>query len=116
MKMYMFCGVGSCFSVRSRGLTTLVVSLVLLTFSCTRRVQGLPFLAPDFKNCNNSEGCCPPPYNGALIQDFYVFDTTLPMRIRQPAHLLADAYIAKYQRAYQLLRELPESDGRSWKY
>jgi len=79
-------------------------------------VQGLPFPAPDFKNCNNTEGCCPPPYNGAPIQDFYVFDTTLPLRIRQPAHLLDDAYIAKYQRAYQLLRELPESDGRSWKY
>jgi polyphenol oxidase len=112
----MFCGVfGSCFSLRSRGLTTLVVSLVLLTFSCTRKVQGVPFPAPDFKNCNNSQGCCPPPYNGALIQDFYVFDPTLPMRIRQPAHLLDDAYIAKYQRAYQLLRELPDSDGRSWK-
>ncbi len=94
----------------------LMVCLVFDTSSssCRRLVQGLPFPAPDFRNCNNSQGCCPPPYN-KTFENFYVFDTTLPMRSRRPAHLLDDAYIAKYQKAYQLLRALPDSDGRSWK-
>ncbi len=117
MRSCMFYNVaGSCSRIRSIALIMLMVSLVLDTNSSSYRrlVQGLPFPAPDFRNCNNSQGCCPPPYN-KTFENFYVFDTTLPMRSRRPAHLLDDAYIAKYQKAYQLLRALPDSDGRSWK-
>jgi polyphenol oxidase len=98
-------------------INTLLLSLVLvISFMSSRSstVQGLPFPIPSFSNCNNFEGCCPPPYN-QTFKHFYKFDTKLPVRTRRPAHLLDDAYIAKYQKAYELLRALPDSDGRSWK-
>jgi polyphenol oxidase len=93
----------------------LVVIMSLAVFACKGLVQALPFPAPNFNNCNNYQGCCPVPYNGTISEKLYVFDRKLPMRTRPAAHLLDDAYIAKYQRAYRLLRALPDSDPRSWK-
>ncbi len=78
-------------------------------------MQALPFPAPDFNNCNNYQGCCPAPYNGTISEKLDVFDRKLPMRTRPAAHLSDDAYIAKYQRAYRLLKAIPDSDPRSWK-
>jgi polyphenol oxidase len=36
------------------------------------------------------------------------------MRVRPAAHLVDDAYIAKYQKAVELMKALPETDGRSF--
>ncbi|XP_024540745.1 polyphenol oxidase I, chloroplastic [Selaginella moellendorffii] len=54
--------------------------------------------------------CCPPP-NSSPIVDFQ-YNTRLPQRLRRPAHLLRPDEIARYNRAYQLMRALPASDPR----
>lgn len=86
----------------------LVVVIMLLLI----KVEGKPFPAPNFQNCFSSEGCCPPAVTTGNPTSFK-FPTELPMRTRPAAHLLDDAYIAKYQKAYELMRALPDSDGRS---
>ncbi len=100
--------------IAHKNMMMLVVIMSLAVFACKGLVQALPFPAPNFNNCNNYQGCCPAPYNGTISEKLYVFDRKLPMRTRPAAHLLDDAYIAKYQRAYRLLKALPDSDPRSW--
>ncbi|KAH8946526.1 hypothetical protein BDL97_12G100000 [Sphagnum fallax] len=101
--------------IAHKNMMMLLVIMSLAAFACKGLVQALPFPAPNFNNCNNYQGCCPAPYNGTISEKLYVFDRKLPIRTRPAAHLLDDAYIAKYQRAYRLLRVLPDSDPRSWK-
>lgn len=76
------------------------------------QVEALPFPAPNLQNCRSAEGCCTPPLSDR-IQKFQ-FQSALPLRIRPAAHLVDDAYIAKYQRAMELMRALPDTDGRSF--
>ncbi len=101
--------------IAHKNMMMLVVIMSLAVFACKGLVQALPFPAPNFNNCNNYQGCCPAPYNGTISEKLNVFDRKLPMRTRPAAHLLDDAYIAKYQRAYRLLKAIPDSDLRSWK-
>lgn len=79
--------------------------------------EGKPFPAPDLKLCsyafNSTEGCCTLPAPPGPVKKFD-FKPRLPMRVRQAAHLVDDAYIAKYQKAVELMRALPETDGRSF--
>lgn len=37
-----------------------------------------------------------------------------PLRVRPAAHLVDSAYVAKYERAVALMRELPDDDPRSF--
>ncbi|KAG0560661.1 hypothetical protein KC19_9G002900 [Ceratodon purpureus] len=76
-------------------------------------VEALPFPAPNLDNCLSSEACCTPIPSTAKPTKFK-FQTHLPMRIRPAAHLVDDAYIAKYQRAMELMKALPDTDGRSF--
>ncbi|CAI9109153.1 OLC1v1008918C1 [Oldenlandia corymbosa var. corymbosa] len=79
-----------------------------------------PIQGPDVSNCGPAEipvgvpptNCCP--QVPAKIVDFEApsFST---IRVRPAAHLVDGNYIAKYNRAVQLMKALPETDPRSFK-
>jgi polyphenol oxidase len=76
-------------------------------------VEALPFPAPNLHHCLASEECCTPiPTTKGPTK--FEFQTHLPMRTRPAAQLVDDAYIAKYQRAMELMMALPDTDGRSY--
>ncbi|RZC47958.1 hypothetical protein C5167_040901 [Papaver somniferum] len=90
-------------------------------FGADRMAMAAPIAPPDLSKCgpaNLPDGalpvnCCPPP-NTEII-DFQVPSQTTPLRIRPAAHLVDEAYIEKYNRAYELMRALPDDDPRSFK-
>lgn len=102
-------------------LPSVVIALAVLcavgSIALVKIVDGKPFPAPDFKLCNlafgSTEACCTLPERLNPLKEFD-FQPHLPMRVRPAAHLVDDAYIAKYQRAMELMRALPETDGRSF--
>ncbi|KAJ7520641.1 hypothetical protein O6H91_19G015100 [Diphasiastrum complanatum] len=77
-----------------------------------------PIQPPDLTQCqkaalppgSNPKCCLPVPTKTTDFQ----FDQSLPMRVRMAAHLVDAAYIAKYNRAYELLRALPADDPRTY--
>ena len=97
----------------------MVLILAVVSITLTPQVAGAkPFPAADLKLCqmafnDTTENCCTLPSQLGPVKKFS-FQPQLPMRIRQAAHLVDDAYIAKYQRAVELMRALPETDGRSF--
>lgn len=76
-------------------------------------VEGEPFPAPNLSHCNNSEECCTRTFRSGPTKKFE-FQSELPMRVRPAAHLVDAAYVAKIQKAYALMRSLPNDDGRSF--
>ena len=90
-------------------LPMLVVGTMLLL---AVTVQGAPLPAQNLDNCHSTDHCCLPPYEGEVKT--FELDSTLPMRTRRPAQFADDKYIAKLEKAYELLRALPNSDPRSW--
>ncbi|XP_065879964.1 polyphenol oxidase, chloroplastic-like [Euphorbia lathyris] len=80
-----------------------------------------PILAPDLTKCGNAKlpenalftDCCPP-LPSTTISDFVLPSSDLPLRVRPAAHLLDDAYIAKYKKAMELMKALPDDDPRSF--
>ncbi|KAL0399569.1 UNVERIFIED_CONTAM: Polyphenol oxidase, chloroplastic [Sesamum radiatum] len=80
-----------------------------------------PISAPDLSKCTRGTNlntqqpldvnCCPP-----LSQE--IIDYKLPpvtkMRFRPAAHLATKEYIAKYEKAVELMKALPEDDPRSF--
>lgn len=108
----------------SQIMTTFTGAMMALTFlaiigiiTLVQTVEGKPFPAPDLKLCNYTvrsfEGCCTLPVRLGSLKKFD-FQPQLPMRVRPAAHLIDDAYIAKYQRAVEIMRALPDTDGRSY--
>ncbi|KAF3435718.1 hypothetical protein FNV43_RR22810 [Rhamnella rubrinervis] len=79
--------------------------------------------SPNLTSCHQSYGrddllvdCCPPEI--AATQKFIDFtfpDPSTPQRVRRPAHLLDDDYIAKYNKAVSIMKSLPYSDPRSFR-
>ncbi|BBN06804.1 polyphenol oxidase [Marchantia polymorpha subsp. ruderalis] len=59
--------------------------------------------------------CCLPDGSQLTPIDFE-FEADLPMRIRQPAHILSkdEEYVKKYNQAYVLMKQLPDDDPRSF--
>ncbi|KAL2495045.1 Polyphenol oxidase [Forsythia ovata] len=80
-----------------------------------------PISAPDITKCGPADlpqgaaptNCCPPPTGKILDFKFPPPPTT--MRVRPAAHLADDAYRAKFERAVELMRALPDDDPRSFK-
>ncbi|XP_031259981.1 polyphenol oxidase, chloroplastic-like [Pistacia vera] len=78
-----------------------------------------PIQAPDLTKCGKADlptgakqtNCCPP--SSTKIIDFKLpkYNT---LRIRPAAHLVDDAYIAKYSKAIKLMKALPADDPRSF--
>ncbi|XP_024361473.1 polyphenol oxidase, chloroplastic [Physcomitrium patens] len=87
----------------------LVVLAVLLALNL--RVDGAPFPPPQFRLCQSADRCCPPVSQKPPVP--FQFQTGLPWRTRIAAQFADAKYIAKYQRAYQLMKALPNSDPRS---
>ena len=81
--------------------------------------SAAPVSAPDLTKCSTPEDlpdgvtayCCPP--TKTEIKDFVAPTGTL--RTRPPAHALDDEYVAKYKKAVELMRALPDDDPRSFK-
>ncbi|KAL5996843.1 hypothetical protein ACLOJK_007765 [Asimina triloba] len=82
-----------------------------------------PVAPPDLKDCRLPKlpmdvaptSCCPPHYTGKVI-DFKHPSVLSPMRRRRPAHLLDDAYAEKYNHAVELMKQLEDSDPRSFRH
>ncbi|XP_050214626.1 polyphenol oxidase, chloroplastic-like [Mercurialis annua] len=79
-----------------------------------------PVSAPDLTNCGKADlptgaiptNCCPP--KSTTILDFKPPSNPL-LRIRPAAHLVDERYLAKYSRAVELMKALPDDDPRSFK-
>ncbi|XVE51291.1 hypothetical protein DITRI_Ditri02bG0028300 [Diplodiscus trichospermus] len=79
-----------------------------------------PIGAPDLTECGRADlpagakpvNCCPPP--STKIIDFKLPPSNAPLRTRSAAHLVDKAYLAKFSRALELMKALPEEDPRSF--
>ncbi|EEF43227.1 Polyphenol oxidase, chloroplast precursor, putative [Ricinus communis] len=79
-----------------------------------------PVSAPDLTKCGKADlpssakptNCCPPP--STKILDFKLPSSNSPLRIRPAAHVVDDAYLAKYSKAIELMKALPDDDPRSF--
>lgn len=80
-----------------------------------------PVSAPDISKCGradlptgaNETNCCPP-VPSTKILDFKRPPSNAPLRVRPAAHLADKDYIAKYSKAIELMKALPEDDPRSF--
>ncbi|KAM7503844.1 hypothetical protein LguiB_002748 [Lonicera macranthoides] len=79
-----------------------------------------PVAAPDVSKCGPAElsdgtvissDCCPP--SATRISDFK-FPPPSKMRVRPAAHLASDEYVAKFSKAIELMKALPEDDPRNF--
>jgi polyphenol oxidase len=80
-----------------------------------------PIQAPDLRNCHPPDlpntapdtNCCPA--SGTGIVDFQLPPaSSAPLRVRPAAHLVDAEYLAKYERAVALMKQLPADDPRSF--
>ncbi|WOL18823.1 polyphenol oxidase, chloroplastic-like [Canna indica] len=89
------------------------------------RVDGLalasPIQAPEINKCGPADlpagaeptNCCPPSA-GKKIKDFKLPSPKSPLRVRPAAHLVDADYLAKYNKAVELMRALPDDDPRNF--
>ncbi|CAK9144950.1 unnamed protein product [Ilex paraguariensis] len=81
-------------------------------------------VSPDFSNCHSPilppdplkpTYCCPPKFPpGEKIIDFKLPQPPTSLRVRQPAHMVDDDYIATYSKAIELMKGLPDDDPRKF--
>ncbi|XP_021902219.1 LOW QUALITY PROTEIN: polyphenol oxidase, chloroplastic-like [Carica papaya] len=73
-----------------------------------------PIQPPDLSKPlpNPSKNCRQPP--STKIIDFKLPSSKAPLRVRSAAHLVDKAYIAKYEKAIELMKALPPDDPRSF--
>lgn len=90
-----------------------VLCMVAVTSEAKSLKRSIP--APDIPNqCNSIERCCmPTPYTGVPGIRQFEFEAEQPWRVRRPAHRLSKFELDRLERAYALLRALPDSDPRS---
>ncbi|XWS38492.1 hypothetical protein CRYUN_Cryun19dG0135800 [Craigia yunnanensis] len=82
--------------------------------------QAAPISAPQLEKCGHADlpegaeptNCCPPV--SRKIIDFKPPSSNSPLRVRPAAHLVDDAYIAKFSRAIELMKALPANDPRNF--
>ncbi|KAI0507518.1 hypothetical protein KFK09_013643 [Dendrobium nobile] len=80
---------------------------------------GAPIQPPDLTQCGPADfpsgatpvNCCPPVNS---IVDFTPPPASSPLRVRPAAHLADAEYVAKYNKAIELMRNLPADDPRSF--
>jgi polyphenol oxidase len=92
------------------------IGVILALTTCMMVVvdANLPIPAPDLPTqCNSLERCCmPTPYKGKPAYNFELEKIT-KFKVRRPVHLLTKKETARLEKAYALLRALPDSDPRS---
>ncbi|KAL8112993.1 polyphenol oxidase, chloroplastic-like [Apium graveolens] len=79
-----------------------------------------PLKAPDLSKCGEADlpagaahtNCCPP-FSGKVV-DYKLPVPPSTMRVRPAAHLADKAYQAKFKKALELMKALPDSDPRSF--
>ncbi|RZC94092.1 hypothetical protein C5167_016786 [Papaver somniferum] len=79
-------------------------------------------LSPNLTTCHQSLSdadqpvyCCPPESETLEpIVDFQFPDTSKPIKVRKPAHLVDEDYIAKYNKAIDIMKSLPYQDPRNY--
>ncbi|KAE8716679.1 Detected protein of unknown function [Hibiscus syriacus] len=79
-------------------------------------------IGPNMTACHHSYGrpdllvyCCPPGFEKSVpFVDFEFPDPRSLVRLRRPAHLLNESYIAKYNKALSIMKSLPYDDPRSF--
>ncbi|XVE49036.1 hypothetical protein DITRI_Ditri01bG0049700 [Diplodiscus trichospermus] len=79
-------------------------------------------IGPNLTACHPSYGrpdllvyCCPPGFETPVpVVDFKFPDPQSSVRVRRPAHLLDESYIAKYNKALSIMKSLPYDDPRSF--
>ncbi|GMN50856.1 hypothetical protein TIFTF001_020011 [Ficus carica] len=79
-----------------------------------------PIAPPDLSKCGAADlpsgvdpvNCCPP-FSAQIVD--YKLPPPGRVRVRPPAHAVDDAYIAKFNRAVELMKALPDTDPRSFK-
>ncbi|KAH7373384.1 hypothetical protein KP509_17G053300 [Ceratopteris richardii] len=115
------------YSTRSFWLFGLLFSVsAAVLMSSVRLTTGSPIGVPNLQECQLATdtsvvgplttiqlNCCLPIPSGSVVEfsfDKYKSDTK---RIRMPAQNVSADYIAKYRRAYELMRSLPQDDPRS---
>ncbi|KAH6556294.1 hypothetical protein KP509_1Z189500 [Ceratopteris richardii] len=82
-------------------------------------VHASPIQIPDLTKCQvaSASSASGPPvtlfFTGPIVD--FSFEKYKPIRkhIRRPAHTASEEYIAKYMKAYELMRALPDTDPRS---
>ncbi|PIA55787.1 hypothetical protein AQUCO_00700245v1 [Aquilegia coerulea] len=92
------------------------------TASNQNKKPGHVVLSPNLTSCHGSltDGdrpiyCCPPKRESEeRFIDFQFPDSSSPIRIRSPAHLVDKEYIAKYNKALTIMKSLPYEDPRSF--
>jgi polyphenol oxidase len=80
-----------------------------------------PLTAPQLSKCEAADlpagakptDCCPPA--SSKIKDFVMPPRSNNLRVRPAAHLVNKDYIAKYHKALELMKALPDDDPRSFK-
>ena len=94
----------------------------LLATSSRGGAHAAPIQAPDLRSCHPPDlpdtapgvDCCLAYRPGTGIVDFEPPPASSPLRVRPAAHLVDEAYVAKYERAVGLMKELPDDDPRSF--
>ncbi|KAH1103157.1 hypothetical protein AAZX31_13G225500 [Glycine max] len=79
-------------------------------------------LSPDITTCDSPNlpagaeptNCCPPPSASTNIIDFEFPPSNQPLRVRPAAHSVNDDYVAKFERALNLMKNLPSDDPRNF--
>lgn len=79
-----------------------------------------PISAPDLAKCGKADlpagakatNCCPPP--SSKILDFKLPPPSNALRVRPAAHLATKDYLAKFEKAINLMKALPDDDPRSF--
>ncbi|KAJ0983091.1 hypothetical protein J5N97_011346 [Dioscorea zingiberensis] len=85
----------------------------------SKAAYGAPIQAADPTKCGPADlpagaapaDCCPP---AQKVIDFVLPPSSDPLRVRRAAHLVDKDYIAKYTKAVELMKALPEDDPRSF--
>ncbi|KAH6829061.1 hypothetical protein C2S53_013209 [Perilla frutescens var. hirtella] len=76
-----------------------------------------PVSAPDITECLPAEvptNCCPPTTE-KIINFQFPSQSAAKMRVRPAAHLVDGDYLAKFNKAVELMRALPDDDPRSFR-
>ncbi|KAL7602782.1 hypothetical protein Lser_V15G16479 [Lactuca serriola] len=91
------------------------------TFGSNSLAYAAPIMAPDLTKCGPADlpqgavptNCCPP-YTTKIL-DFKLPPPSTTFRVRPAAHLANKDYIAKFNKAIELMKALPDDDPRSFK-
>ncbi|KAH7446010.1 hypothetical protein KP509_01G032700 [Ceratopteris richardii] len=106
------------------GLFSYLITVTIAVLAC---VGAAPLLIPDLTKCEIASAsapagppvtlyfnCCLPIPDGPMVDFSFEKYKPTTKHIRRAAHTASEQYIAKINKAYELMKALPETDGRSF--